>query len=192
MTIWFTSDTHFGHDAIVRLMRRPFADAAAMDAELIERWNARVMPDDTVWHLGDVAHRKSVALADYLRRLNGTIHLVRGNHDRLSDPAERALFASIHDIAEIDAGGHHLALCHYPMREWPKAWRGAWHLHGHVHGRLDREPHGFSLDAGADSHGFAPIGIERIGELLAARASPFGRSAAGGRWPAKFSAGGGA
>ena len=38
-SIWFTSDTHFGHKEIIRFTGRPFASVEEMDRELIRRWN---------------------------------------------------------------------------------------------------------------------------------------------------------
>jgi calcineurin-like phosphoesterase family protein len=63
MTIWFTSDSHFGHDAIRRLADRPFASLDEMDTALVDRWNGVVRPGDTVWHLGDFAHRSAKGIA---------------------------------------------------------------------------------------------------------------------------------
>ena len=40
MAILFTADTHFGHGGALGLFRRPFPSVAAMDAALIEGWNA--------------------------------------------------------------------------------------------------------------------------------------------------------
>lgn len=173
MAVWFTSDTHFGHGAIIRLAQRPFDGVEAMDAAMIARWNATVAPDDTVWHLGDFSYRGGTGIDAYRARLNGRIHLIAGNHDDTSNGRLAGLFASVQEIAVIDVDGQPLALCHYPMREWPRAWSGGWHLHGHVHGIYDQEPHGFSLDVGVDSHGFRPIGIKRIAELIAGRDNPF-------------------
>jgi calcineurin-like phosphoesterase family protein len=175
MATLFTSDTHFGHDTIRTLASRPFASLAEMDTELVTRWNAAVRPGDTVWHLGDFAHRNAASLADYRARLNGTIHLVLGNHDVTIKGDNLSLFASVQVMAEVTVRSKTIILCHYPLREWDKAWRGAWHLHGHVHGRLDTEVHGFSLDVGVDSHEYRPIGYERIAELLAGRTTPFVR-----------------
>ena len=173
MAVYFTSDTHFGHDAIRVLADRPFATVNEMDDELVRRWNAVVTPNDTVWHVGDFAHRNSTSIAYYRRRLNGVVHLVLGNHDRALTAHEAGLFASVQTMAEVHVEGATVILCHYPMREWAKAWRGAWHLFGHVHGRLDDQPHGFSMDVCVDSHGYAPVGIARIKEIFATRANPF-------------------
>jgi calcineurin-like phosphoesterase family protein len=171
--LWFTSDTHFDHDAIRALAGRPFGSVAAMNAALIANWNAAVAPDDTVWHLGDVTHRQAGSFSGLRAQLNGTIHLVAGNHDQNLIDTESGLFASIQPIKDLRIGGQMLVLCHYPMREWHMAWRGAWHLFGHVHGRLEDDPLGLSLDVGVDSHGFAPIDFDTIARHMAQRVNPF-------------------
>lgn len=175
MAIYFTADTHFGHDAIRTLADRPFATVEAMDNELVHRWNTIVKPGDTVWHVGDFAHRSSKSIADYRSRLNGTIHLVLGNHDTTISGKNASLFASVQTMAEVNTVGKTIILCHYPLREWDKAWRGAWHLHGHVHGRFDEDIYGHSLDVGVDSHNYQPINLDRISVLLAGRKTPFVR-----------------
>jgi calcineurin-like phosphoesterase family protein len=80
MTIYFTADTHFSHDAIIRFCDRPFRDAQAMDDALVANWNRRVGPDDTVFHLGDFCWRKGDGLS-LLAQLRGRKHLILGNHD---------------------------------------------------------------------------------------------------------------
>ena len=81
MATYFTSDTHFGHKNIIELAKRPYTDCETMDEALIANWNSRVNPNDTVWHLGDFAWKKSIGPESYLKRLNGKISLVWGNHD---------------------------------------------------------------------------------------------------------------
>lgn len=83
MTIFFTSDTHFGHERILTLANRPFADVEEMNAEIIRRWNNTVNPEDTVYHLGDVALGKIAESLPLVGQLNGRKILVVGNHDRL-------------------------------------------------------------------------------------------------------------
>lgn len=87
---WFTADTHFGHAGIIGRCRRPHADARAMDAALAAAWNAVVRADDEVWHLGDFAFRSAHDAGAYLRRLNGRVHLVWGNHDSPETRADPA------------------------------------------------------------------------------------------------------
>ena len=51
--IWFTSDLHLGHANILRLAGRPWEDVDRMNAALVTAINARVMPGDTLYVLGD-------------------------------------------------------------------------------------------------------------------------------------------
>jgi calcineurin-like phosphoesterase family protein len=173
MAVWFTSDTHFGHDAIIGFMDRPFGSAEEMDAALIANWNAAIAPGDTVYHLGDFSFRNAKPAPDYLDVLNGEVHLITGNHDGATLRDHAGSFASVSDIKEVSVSGQTIVLCHYPMREWPGAWRGAWHLFGHVHGRLNHEPIGYSLDVGVDTHCFRPWSFEEISAVLDSRENPF-------------------
>jgi len=155
MAVWFTSDTHFGDHRTLNIHRRPFASVAAMDAEMVENWNAVVAPDDTVWHLGDVA-RRLADVPDLLAALHGTKHLLRGNNDA---PAIADLpgWASVRDYAEIALDDHFLVLCHYPLRSWNRQHRGAINLHGHSHGKLKPMPR--QSDVGVDPHRFRPVSL---------------------------------
>ena len=172
MTVFFTSDTHFGHEPILRLGNRPFDTIEAWDEAMINFWNERVGPDDTVYHLGDFCYRNKKPLAEYRRALNGTIHLIIGNHDTLSEE-DTALFASTSLISEINVNGRLIILCHYPMREWNRCWRGSWHLFGHVHGRLNHAPHGYSHDVGVDANDYRPMSFEDIAAIFETRENPF-------------------
>ena len=82
MANFFTSDTHFGHKNIIHLAERPFKDVQEMNEMLVKNWNDTVSPNDTVFHLGDVALGPIRESLEYIRRLNGDIRLVIGNHDR--------------------------------------------------------------------------------------------------------------
>ena len=82
MSIFFTSDTHFGHEGIIRHISRPFPDSFTMDGELVRRWNSVVRPGDTVYHLGDLSFKGVGYTAHILEQLNGDIHWVLGNHDK--------------------------------------------------------------------------------------------------------------
>lgn len=86
----FTSDTHFYHRNIIEYCDRPFRtldgqpDFLAMNEELVRRWNARVKPEDTVYHLGDFGFGRDCTperLSEIRKRLNGRMVLIRGNHD---------------------------------------------------------------------------------------------------------------
>ena len=61
MNLWFTSDTHFGHENIIKYCKRPFKSLEHMNMEIIRRWNERVQPDDMVIFAGDFCFRNSPA-----------------------------------------------------------------------------------------------------------------------------------
>jgi len=54
ISVFFTSDTHFGDHRTINISRRPFANASEITEELIKRWNVVVGMEDVVWHLGRV------------------------------------------------------------------------------------------------------------------------------------------
>lgn len=79
MTTYYTSDMHYGHERIIELCNRPFADLDEMHDAMIYNWNTLVRPTDVVVVLGDVAiGRRGL---EQVRRLNGRKILVPGNHD---------------------------------------------------------------------------------------------------------------
>ena len=158
MTIFFTADTHFGDHRTINIWKRPFASVAEMDALLIDRWNAVVGPEDSVWHLGDVA-RQPADVPGLLARLHGTKHLLRGNNDPDATLTAQG-WASVGDYAEMEVDGHRLVLCHYPFRSWNGQHKRALNLHGHSHGRL--KPLLRQYDVGVDVHDFTPITLERL------------------------------
>ena len=99
--IWFTSDTHFGHQNILKYTDRPFSSVEEMDEALIENWNNRVGDDDEIYHLGDVALCSPNKLRKVLARLKGKIYLIRGNHDK-SASACSDRFEWIKDYYELE------------------------------------------------------------------------------------------
>ena len=164
MRTWFTSDTHFGHALMARL--RKFNCIQDHDEALITEWNKRVKKGDVVWHLGDFAWRSAGA---YRFRLNGEIHLVKGNHDRLSAREEKAIFSSVKNLRECKVGDQVIVLCHYAMRTWRKSHHGAWHLYGHSHGSLADDPNSMSMDVGVDTNKLAPYSFEEIAARMATK-----------------------
>ncbi len=167
--IWFTSDTHFNHENIVKYSKRPFTDLGEMTEVLVKNWNEVVEKGDTVYHLGDFAlsyGKQSVDVIDnLLSRLNGQKHLIKGNHDR-KPVLDNPRWASVRDYHEIkvDLGGIHkqrIVMSHYCMRVWNQMHRGAWMLHGHSHGNL-HHTEGKIMDVGVDCHFYRPISLDTV------------------------------
>jgi len=159
-SVFFTSDTHFGHGGARGLYRRPFASTAEMDEAMVERWNAVVGSEDEVWHLGDFAlHVKPERIADLLAALNGRKHLITGNNDGAATLAAPG-WASVQAYAELNVGGTWLVMCHYAFRTWKNMGRGWIDLHGHSHGKL--KPQTRQYDVGVDAFDFRPVTLDTI------------------------------
>jgi calcineurin-like phosphoesterase family protein len=160
MTVYFTSDHHFGHSGARSLYRRPFASVAEMDRQMIDRWNLVIKPDDEVWHLGDFAVRQSPErVASLLTELHGGKHLVIGNNDD-AGVTGCVGWTSVQAYMELTVDETSLVLCHYPFRTWRNMGKGAINLHGHSHGRLKPVPRQF--DVGVDAWDFQPVTIARL------------------------------
>ena len=155
MTIWYTSDHHHFHKRITELTPRgKFTDADHHTEWLIDLWNMQVNKSDTVYHLGDFNFStRTEDWAKILRRLNGQIILIKGNHDDdkvLKSIVTSGLIHSWHDYKETKIEGTKVVLMHYPIESWNRMQYGSFHLHGHSHGSLP-DSGGKRLDVGLDS-----------------------------------------
>lgn len=189
---FFTADTHFGHGSIILYCRRPFMDLCDIDAlleyraaneappselkqrleaathlmneQLVTNWNETVSPDDDVWHLGDFCHSNRVMADDFLRRLNGQKHLIRGNHDPVQTYGCRQWMFS-KNYAEYKIEKTKLVFFHYPLRTWNGSFGGkALQLHGHCHGMLP--PLTGQCDVGVDCWDYRPVTLAQIKERI--------------------------
>ena len=79
---YFTSDTHYGHQNIIRFCDRPYIDVHHMNIALVNRAAGMVNVGDELWHLGDVALGYLNDTLTNLARIAVDVTLVAGNHDR--------------------------------------------------------------------------------------------------------------
>lgn len=160
--IYFTADLHFGHANVIKYCERPFNSAQHMNETLINNWNSVVEPMDTVYVLGDFAMGDP---KPYLKRLDGDIYLIPGDHDRVDKwpgPATTVL-SKIHSLCY---NAQHVVLCHYPILAWPRSHYGSWHIHGHCHkGTLPYCP-GKVMNVGVDRHNFYPMSWPEVVEYM--------------------------
>lgn len=173
--MFFTSDVHFGHANIIKFCNRPFASVEEMNEGLIERWNEVVKPGDTVWSLGDFAFLPFPKTIEIIKRLNGNLHMVLGNHcqkiaQNRKELLESGLVKEIRDYKELSLNKQRICMFHYAQRAWNGSHYGAWQLFGHTHG--DMEPYGKSVDVGVDSPfilGYAPyrpFAFEEVSQFM--------------------------
>lgn len=169
--IWFTSDLHLGHRAVLGFCSRPWETVEQMDAALVASINERVGPRDDLYVLGDFSYRVGVEEAMRLREAIScrNVHLVPGNHDRSWDaPGREGTFVVEPLIAQLKLpGGRKLVLSHYPLMSWPSMGYGAIHLHGHIHADQSynewcRSQGVLRYDVGVDANGYAPVSLAQV------------------------------
>jgi calcineurin-like phosphoesterase family protein len=187
VSVFYSSDQHFGHANIIGYCNRPFADVSAMNEALVERWNAVVGVEDEVFVLGDVAMRiVPDGTLVHVSRLNGTKHLVAGNHDRCWEGNRNgaswlrryrdAGFATVATSTTRTVAGRDVLLCHFPYAGDSHgsdryAWArpvdtGLWLLHGHVHDAW--KVNGRQINVGCDVWGYAPVAEHVLADIMAA------------------------
>lgn len=82
--IWFTSDTHFGHENVLKFTGRPWETIWQMNDAIVDNINGKVAVDDELYILGDFSFKMTAQDAYGLRKriVCRRIHLVPGNHDK--------------------------------------------------------------------------------------------------------------
>lgn len=164
--VWFTSDLHFKHKNIIKYCNRPFENTDEMTEVLIDIWNKIVAKEDVVFILGDFCFGGYARWEEILKRLNGELHLILGNHDpeKIANKLlENGYLKSISSMELIEVDGQELFLCHFPMIDWPNKERGSIMLHGHIHSLYNdinlSEKH---YDVGIDYNDYEPVCLNEI------------------------------
>lgn len=173
--LFFTSDTHFGHENVIKFNNRPFKDADHMNEEMIRLWNSVVPIDGHVFHHGDVSLMTPDKTMRVLERLNGNIYLMKGNHEKsvLRKQMTRDRFVWVKERYELyvddDGKKQLIVMSHYGQRVWNKSHHGSWHTYGHSHGHMEHTPWGRSMDVGVDCHDYRPISYRELKSVLSKR-----------------------
>lgn len=176
MTIFYTSDQHFGHKNILTMGKgRPFNSIEEMQQIMISKWNKKVQPDDTVYILGDFCWGfNSKKIKELVSKLNGNKILIVGNHDRLNDYYKSASFQDIVSYHEVKDGDDRVVLFHFPISEWNGYYYGSYHLYGHTHGTYQlleetskrNRANTNCWDVGVDNNDFEPVSLEEIKQRI--------------------------
>jgi calcineurin-like phosphoesterase family protein len=170
MAVFFTSDTHYFHGNIIKYCNRPFASVEKMNDVLVDNWNQIVKPEDHVFHLGDVAFANMGKVMPLLNKLNGTITLIRGNHDPevMASCPRWAWVANQHKYKLPT--GEEVWLSHYPREDERYRHRspvddGLKVVCGHIHTLWAERPG--HVNVGVDVRNFAPVSEQELIGLLA-------------------------
>lgn len=143
-----------------------------MNEAIIERWNKVVKPDDIVYHLGDVFLNNNKVGIECVKRLNGTIFMIWGNHD--TNNRKDILARECNNFF----GGWYayqtkynkltLYLSHYPTitanYDEKHLNQHVINLHGHTHQQKNffYADNPFMYHVGMDSHNCTPVHIDEI------------------------------
>lgn len=193
-TVWFTSDTHYAHSNICRAttkwqnadnVTRDFKSLDAMNDAIVNNINAKVMPDDILFHLGDFSFGGIDNVTEFRNRINcKTVHLILGNHDdHILRPANnlQGLFSSVQEYLFLDFRMYaqkgkdritvmrqDFVLSHYPIQSWRNMNNSSIHLHGHVHLPYNRRvAKGKMMDVGVDGNAMDPISLREVMQIMA-------------------------
>lgn len=176
--IFFTSDTHFGHDKEFLWSGRGFGSVEEHGEELVKRWNEIVKPGDIVYHLGDMllSTQYEEQSIEWVKRLNGEIHWIYGNHD--SDRRIGVILTLCDNVVEGMGTSYrmkmdkiNLYLSHYPTitinpidSEEAMKKTIVYNLHGHTH-QTSNYNDAFRFNnyhVGVDSHNLYPVSWEEM------------------------------
>lgn len=181
MAIFFTSDLHICHNKDFIYQNRGFNSIEEHNKALVRNWNETVSPEDTVYVMGDMimGDNRHEAL-DYIKQLNGTIVMVRGNHD--TDSKFKDYLNECPNIDKDSVNNEYVKvlkigkrcyyLSHYPTIIGDILFENKKQrlpvtvcLHGHTHSkdRFEFIEYG-CYNVGLDAHDMRPVSLDEVRE----------------------------
>lgn len=161
--IFFTSDTHFSSNRVIKLHLVPFENVEQMNYELVKRWNSVVSKNDIVYHLGDFGEY------DYVKKLNGHIILILGNYEIADMRKNKLTFKEFKDklkkigfydviekSSKIKTDKYEIYLTHKPV----DCKSNMINLFGHVHTLKPINKSG--LNVATTYFNFCPVSLKEI------------------------------
>ena len=154
---------------------RGFTSSQEHDEAIIKNWNEVVGPDDIVYHMGDLMLGDNAHGIECVKRLNGHIKLIRGNHDT---DARWKLYATLPNIeligwAEvIKYKKYQFYLSHHPtmtsnLEKAPHLRMHLINLYGHTHQpNKFYQSTPFMFHCGLDSNDNKPVSLDDAIEMM--------------------------
>ncbi len=154
--VFLTADLHIGHRNICKY-RSEFSSPAEHDECIIDNWNSVVTKARyQVWVLGDMyVKNKYYDFDSITSRLNGTIHIITGNH--CYDTAYHSMHIAVGLVKKYG-----FWLSHCPMH--PQELRGRRNIHGHIHGVENQLCDDRYINVNCEFWGYTPVNLELIRE----------------------------
>ena len=144
---YYISDLHFFHKGMnERMDCRGFSSIEEMNEVMVEHWNKKVRSVDEVVILGDLSFGSAEQTNQLLKRLNGKLYLIYGNHDRFVNQKgfDTFRFKWIKPYAELSDEKRKVVLSHYPVFCYNGQYKMdaegkplSYMLYGHVHNSYD-------------------------------------------------------
>lgn len=145
---YYIADLHFFHANLNSKMDcRGFADVEEMNEYMIRKWNGKVRKKDEVVIIGDLSFGTAEQTNELLKRLQGKLYLITGNHDHFVSRRkfESNRFIWIKPYEELSDNNRKVVLCHYPIMCYNGQYRLnkdgvpiTYMLYGHVHDTQDQ------------------------------------------------------
>ena len=178
--VWFSSDLHLNHQAVIDYGRE-FDSVSHMNDSILNEINKVVRENDLLVLLGDTMMGEKVYV-DFLNSLVcKNIILLYGNHCNIgkiqtvfnSSIGEKLKYVGYY--LELNIEKQIICCSHFPMFNWNYQDDGAFHLHGHLHAdesSVVKEIHKYkSMDVGIDNYyklfgEYSLFSFEKVCELL--------------------------
>lgn len=174
--IYCTSDWHFNHDKPFIYEPRGFPSVEEMNEAIIERHNSIVKQGDVVYCLGDCClggggedilnENKKL-----IERLNGQIHIIRGNHCTNKRINMYKTCSNVIEceqyVAILKYRKYNFYLSHYPTitsnGEFKSLHQVTCNLFGHTHSKaLFYEDVPYIYNVALDAHNCFPVSLDTI------------------------------
>lgn len=170
----YISDLHLFHKNVTKAGRdfdkRPYMDLEEMHSDILLKWNQAVTNADHVFILGDFVWKFTADNRDevmkMLKEMNGNLHFIIGNHDKIKDSNFKKRFEEIVHYKRVDdvldGENRTVIMSHYYMPLYEQHYRGAILLHGHSHNSSESDMEREITEL-VKSKGFSPVEIYNIG-----------------------------
>jgi calcineurin-like phosphoesterase family protein len=169
--IWVISDTHFGHENILKFKDkdgqpvRDFESVEEMNETMVDRWNSVVKQGDKVYHLGDVFFGSKDNFKTLWPRLKGHKRLIVGNHDDIKFLSSGGFFGKVQMWRMFPE--FKLVLTHVPLHLSQlqrfisqTETRYLTNVHGHIH--QNPSPEGPYKCVCVEQTDYTPMSIEEL------------------------------
>lgn len=169
----YISDLHLFHKNVTMAGKnfddRPYENVEEMNEDILKKWNKNVTNADHVYICGDMIwkfndNNKDEAMR-ILKEMNGNLHLILGNHDKIQSNIFKKRFEEIVNYKKVtdvlNGNQVQVIMSHYYMPFYEGHYHDSVLIHGHSHvteeAKLERQ-----ISAYLNEHG-SPVQAYNVG-----------------------------